>query len=228
MSRILIVDDEPQIRRLLRTSLTAHHYDVIESVSGKEAVASVADHPVDLVLLDLGLPDEDGISVIKRIREWSNVPIIVLSVRSDERDKIKALDLGANDYVNKPFAMGELLARVRAALRQQSQTETEPSSFHADGLCVDFSKRLVQKDGHDIKLSPKEYDLLRVLILHAQKVLTHRQLLQEVWGAEYTNDTHYLRIYIGQLRRKIEANPSQPHFIITESGVGYRFVAPSN
>ncbi len=222
LAKILVVDDEPQIRRLLRVSLTAHQYQVSEAISGKEALAAAASESPDLMLLDLGLPDEDGLAVIRQLREWSHLPVIVLSVRSHEKDKISALDLGANDYVDKPFSMGELLARIRAALRQKIQSEGLEPVFHCGALTIDFTKRQVAVGGQEIKLTPKEYDLLRVLAVKAGRVLTHSQLLREVWGEEYRDDTQYLRVYIGQLRQKIEENPSLPQYILTESGVGYR------
>jgi two-component system KDP operon response regulator KdpE len=220
--RVLVVDDERQIRRFLRTSLGAYHYQIVEASGGEEAVMKTATERPDVVILDLGLPDVDGLDVIRRIREWSDVPIIVLSVREREADKIEALDRGADDYVTKPFGIGELLARIRAALRHRLQTEVEEPIFHSGGLMVDLARRVVSVDGQEVKLAPKEYDLLRVLVIHAGKVLTHQQLLREVWGPGYSHETHYLRVYIGQLRQKIEANPAQPRYIVTESGVGYR------
>jgi two-component system KDP operon response regulator KdpE len=176
----------------------------------------------ELVLLDLGLPDIDGLEVIHRLREWSKVPIIVVSVRGHESEKVSALDSGADDYVTKPFGMGELLARMRAALRHRLQAELDEPVFHAAGLTVDLGKRLVSIDGHEVKLTPKEYDLLRVLVRHAGKVITHQHLLREVWGPGAVHETHYLRVYIGQLRQKIEADAAQPRYILTEPGVGYR------
>ena len=220
--RVLVVDDEAPIRRLLRTSLGAHHYRISEAAGGEEAILEVAAEAPDVVILDLGLPDVDGLDVIRRIREWSDVPIIVLSVRDREGDKVEALDRGADDYVTKPFSMGELLARIRAALRHRLQTETDEPVFRTGGLVVDLAKRTVTVDGREVRLSPKEYDVLRVLVTHAGKVLTHQQLLRQVWGPGYETETHYLRVHIGQLRQKIEANPAQPQYIITEPGVGYR------
>lgn len=177
---------------------------------------------LDVIILDMGLPDEDGLDVIRRIREWSQIPIIVLSVRGREADKIEALDRGADDYVTKPFGMGELLARIRAALRHRLQSEVEEPVFRSGGLTVDLARRVVSVDGREVKLTPKEYDLLHALVIHAGKVLTHQQLLREVWGPAYVNQPHYLRVYIGQLRQKIEPDPAQPRYILTEPGVGYR------
>ena len=220
--RVLIVDDEPQIRRFLRTSLSAYGYRVIEAACGREALTLTATERPELVLLDLGLPDIDGLEIIHRLREWTTVPIIVVSVRGQEREKIDALDNGADDYVTKPFGMGELLARMRAALRHRLQAELDEPVFHAAGLTVDLVRRAVTVDGREVKLTPKEYDLLRVLVTHAGKVITHQHLLREVWGPGAVQETHYLRVYIGQLRRKLEPDPAQPRYLITESGVGYR------
>jgi two-component system, OmpR family, KDP operon response regulator KdpE len=220
--RVLVVDDEPQIRRFLRTSLSAHGYRVNEASCGRDALALTATEQPELVLLDLGLPDIDGLEVIHRLREWSTVPIIVVSVRGQESEKIAALDNGADDYVTKPFGMGELLARMRAALRHRLQAELDEPVFHAAGLTVDLGKRVVTVDNHEVKLTPKEYDLLRVLVTHAGKVITHQHLLREVWGPGSVHETHYLRVYIGQLRQKLEPDPAQPRYILTEPGVGYR------
>jgi two-component system KDP operon response regulator KdpE len=220
--RVLIVDDEPQIRRFLRAALAAHSYTVIESASGGDALMRIATEHPDIVILDLGLPDIDGVEVIRRMREWSSVPVIVLSVRGGESDKVRALDLGADDYVTKPFNMGELLARIRAALRHQLQMEVADPLFRSGDLTVDLAKRIVTVGDEDVKLTPKEYDLLRTLVTHAGRVLTHQYLLREVWGPTYMRETHYLRVYIGTLRGKIEANPAQPMHILTEPGVGYR------
>jgi two-component system KDP operon response regulator KdpE len=220
--RVLVVDDEPQIQRWLRTSLSAQGYSVATAGNGQEAVAKASTAQPDVVLLDLGLPDLDGVEAIGRIREWSNVPIIVVSVRGREEEKIAALDRGADDYITKPFGMGELIARIRAALRHRLQAQIEEPIFHSGRLMVDLSKRMVTFDDREVKLTPKEYELLRSLVIHAGKVLTHEHLLREVWGPWFTRETHYLRIYVGQLRRKIEPNPAQPQYIITEPGVGYR------
>jgi two-component system KDP operon response regulator KdpE len=223
-ARILIIDDEPQIRRLLRVSLTAHGYDVDESQTGQEGINRTAVFKPDLILLDLGLPDIDGKAVVDAIREWSKVPIIILTARDQENEKIAALDTGADDYVTKPFSMGELLARLRVALRHAVTIEHSPVFICGD-LVIDLVTRHVTRGDKEIKLTPTEYEILKVLAQNVGKVLTHKQLLKAVWGTAYNEDTHYIRVYIGQLRRKVEENPSQPKFIITESGVGYRLMA---
>jgi two-component system KDP operon response regulator KdpE len=220
--RILVVDDEPQIRRLLRTSLAGHGYQMSEAAGGEAALTMTATQQPDVIVLDLGLPDLDGVEVIRRIREWSAVPIIVLSVRDRETDKIAALDCGADDYVTKPFGMGELLARIRATMRHRLQAEVAEPVFRSGALMVDLARRIVSVDDREVRLAPKEYDLLRLLVSHAGKVLTHQQMLRAVWGPAYVDETHYLRVYIGQLRQKIEADPAQPRHILTEPGVGYR------
>jgi len=220
--RILIVDDEQAIRRFLRTSLKAHGYEIIEASSGHDALRVATVERPGVVVLDLGLPDIDGIEVIRRLREWSNVPIIVLSVRERESDKIEALDLGADDYVTKPFGMGELLARIRAALRHRLRVEANEPIIAVDDLVVDLGKRQVSVREVIVKLTPKEYDLLRILITHAGKVVTHHRLLEEVWGSASKRQTHYLRVYVRQLRQKIEKDPARPRYIVTEPGVGYR------
>jgi two-component system KDP operon response regulator KdpE len=221
--KVLIVDDEPQIRRFLRASLQAHDYQVIEAENGKEGVRACTVQKPELLILDLGLPDMDGLDVIKLVREWSTIPIIVLSLRSDDSDKIQALDRGANDYVTKPFSMGELLARMRVALRQGPGTgaESEPVITAGD-IAIDLAKRLVTVGGTPVRLSRKEYDLLRILASHPGKVITHQQLLQEVWGQAYVEETQYLRVYVGQLRQKLEKEPAAPKYLVTEPGVGYR------
>jgi two-component system KDP operon response regulator KdpE len=221
-ARILVVDDEPQIRRFLSASLNSHEYTVIEAHTGNDAIRLCTTAQPDLVILDLGLPDIDGREVLTRIREWSRVPIIVLSVRFDEQDKIDALDRGADDYVTKPFGMGELLARMRTALRHRVGTSEEAPLFSTGGLAVDLTRRVVTVDGEEVRLSRKEYEVLRTLVKHAGKVITHQQLLREVWGPAHVNETQYLRVYVGQLRQKIERDPTQPRYIITEAGVGYR------
>ena len=222
--KVLVVDDEPQIRRFLRASLQSHDYTVIEAENGKEGLRVCTTQKPALLILDLGLPDMDGLDVIKNVREWSPVPIIVLSIRSDDVDKIEALDRGANDYVTKPFSMGELLARMRAALRQGRGDSAEAETVVTAGeLSIDLAKRLITLGGTPVKLSRKEYDLLKILALHAGKVITHQQLLQEVWGPAYVEETQYLRVYIGQLRQKLERDPAAPRWLITEPGVGYRF-----
>ena len=224
--KVLIVDDEPQIRRFLRASLQSHDYDLVEAENGKEAIKACTTQKPDLVILDLGLPDIDGLDVIKSVREWSTVPIIVLSIRSDDADKIEALDRGANDYVTKPFSMGELLARMRAALRQgHSDGDDAEPVLNVGDLTIDMTKRLVSRAGTPVKLSRKEYDLLRVLASHPDKVITHQHLLKEIWGPAYVEETQYLRVYIGQLRQKLERDPANPMHLITEPGVGYRLRA---
>ncbi|MGE4064020.1 MAG: response regulator [Rhodospirillaceae bacterium] len=221
--KVLIVDDEPQIRRFLRASLQAHDYQVIEAENGKEGVRACTVQKPDLLILDLGLPDMDGLDVIKLVREWSTIPIIILSLRSDDPDKIEALDRGANDYVTKPFSMGELLARMRVALRQGQGGASEAGPVITAGdIEIDLSKRLVTVSGAPVRLSRKEYDLLRILASHPGKVITHQQLLQEVWGQAYVEETQYLRVYIGQLRQKLEKEPASPKYLVTEPGVGYR------
>lgn len=222
-ARILIVDDEEQIRRLLRVALEAHEYHIDEAPSGQDGLRqAVMFHP-DLIILDLGLSDLDGLSVLGRIREWSQVPVIILTVIEQEGEKIKALDAGADDYVTKPFSMGELLARIRVAMRHAAKTEDEPVITVGD-LSIDLAHRLVTLKGKEVKLTPTEYDILKKLAVHSGRVLTHKQLLCEIWGKEYQNETHYLRVYIGQLRRKIEQDATQPRYIVTEPGVGYRLV----
>jgi two-component system KDP operon response regulator KdpE len=220
--RILVVDDERPIRRFLRTSLAVHGFEVIEAESGEEALQMAATQRPDLVILDLGLPDIDGIEVTRRLREWSQTPIIILSVRDQEKDKISALDAGADDYLTKPFGVGELTARIRAAMRHTAPVESEPI-FQSEGLVVDLAHRQITLNGNEVSLTPTEYDLLRLLIQYAGKVLTHHQLLRQVWGAAYEDQAHLLRVNISNLRRKIEADPTQPAFILTEPGVGYRF-----
>jgi two-component system KDP operon response regulator KdpE len=219
--RVLIVDDEPAIRRFLRATLTAHGYTIFEAERG-EVVPSVilADRP-DLILLDLGLPDLDGVDVTRLIREWTPVPIIVISVRGQEGDKIAALDAGADDYLTKPFGVGELLARMRVALRRVGSSENDPV-FTSGDLVVDMARREVKVIGQVVQLTPTEYEILRVLVRGAGKVLTHRQLLREVWGQGYEQETHMLRVNISNLRRKIELDPARPRYIRTEPGVGYR------
>ena len=219
-ARVLVIDDEPAIRRLLKTSLSAEGYDVVEAASGEEGWSAFGRTKPDLVLLDLGLPDIDGKEVIRRIRAAGLTPIIVLSIRSDERGKVEALDIGADDYVTKPVGMDELNARLRAALRHRLQQQGKEPVFATGDLTVDLVGRHVMVNGVEVKLSPKEYDLLRVLVMHAGKVLTHQHIMREVWGA--ATDVQYLRIYIRQLRQKIEADPERPMLIQTEAGVGYR------
>jgi two-component system KDP operon response regulator KdpE len=218
--RILVVDDEPAIRRFLRASLSPHA-TLLEAATGREALDAVAAHRPDLIILDLGLPDLDGVEVTRLLREWSRIPIIILSVRGSERDKIAALDAGADDYLTKPFGVGELMARVRVAMRHALGEVAEPV-FRVGGLAVDRTRRTVTLDGNEVQLTPTEYELLRVLVSHSGRVLTHRQLLREVWGLEYELDTHTLRVNISNLRRKIEPDPARPRYLVTEPGVGYR------
>ena len=223
---ILVVDDEPEIRRFLRAGLGAHDFAVIEAGTGSEALAALAREKPDLVILDLGLPDRDGTDVIRSIRAANDVPIVVLSVRDDERGKVAALDLGADDYVVKPFGMDELLARVRAALRHRYQASGERPVFAAGDLSVDLVRRTVRRGGSDVKLSPKEYELLKLLVTHAGKVLTHRQILTQIWGPAHVEDAQYLRVFIRSLRQKLEPDPARPYLIQTEAGVGYRLRSP--
>jgi two-component system KDP operon response regulator KdpE len=222
--RVLVVDDEPAIRRFLRASLSAQGYQVIEAQTANGARELFRRNTPDVVVLDLGLPDGDGLDIIKELRDsGSAAPIIVLSSRTDEAGKVRALDLGADDYVTKPFGVEELLARLRAALRHRLQQQGEKPVFKSGDLTVDLVRRLITVRGTDVKLSPREYDLLRLLVMHAGKVLTHRFILHEVWGTE--TDVQYLRIYIRALRQKIEADPDRPQTIVTEQGVGYRLRA---
>lgn len=219
--RVLVVDDEQAIRRYLRATLSAHGFVISEAIDGQQALISAATDRPELIILDLGLPDLDGIEVTRRLREWTSIPIIILSVREQENDKIAALDAGADDYLTKPFGTGELMARIRVALRRSGQASEEPV-FQVDDLLVDLTRRQVKRSGVEVSLTPTEYDLLRVLVLHAGKVITHRQLLRLVWGTGYETETHLLRVNMSNLRRKIETDPTRPHYIITEPGVGYR------
>lgn len=219
--RILVIDDERAIRRYLRTSLAVHGHEVMEAATGQAGLDMVLARRPDLIVLDLGLPDMDGVEVTRRLREWSATPIIILSVRDREDDKVAALDAGADDYLTKPFGIGELMARVRVAIRHVVQPVSEPVIEVGD-LVVDLGKREVTREGTRIALTPTEYDLLRVLAQNLGKVLTHTQLLRQVWGAAYEEESHLLRVNISNLRRKIEPNPDQPQFVLTEPGVGYR------
>jgi two-component system KDP operon response regulator KdpE len=220
--RVLIVDDEEQILKFLTTALEASDYEVIRAENGRQALHLIATAAPDLIVLDLGLPDIDGKEVLVKARNFSVVPIIVLSARDRESEKIQALDLGANDFVEKPFKIGELLARLRVAARLAAHETTRPKNFEADGLRVDLDRRLVMRAGQQVKLTPKEYELLAFLVLHAGRVATHHQILLHVWGQAHVHDTQYLRVFVGQLRAKIEAQPDTPRLILTEPGVGYR------
>ncbi len=220
-ARILIVDDEPAIRRFLHGLLPAHGYTVVEASTGKEALEAVANQRPEVIVLDLGLPDLDGVQVTRLLREWTQIPILILSVRGAEEDKVAALDAGADDYLTKPFGSRELLARLRAALRRATQTSVEPIFILGD-LQVDLTRRLVTVAGREVQLTPTEYDLLRVMVTNAGKVLTHHQLLRQVWGVGYDDEMHMLRVNISNLRRKLEPDPTRPRFILTEPGVGYR------
>jgi two-component system KDP operon response regulator KdpE len=222
---ILVIDDEPPIRRFLKASLLNAGYVVEEAATGEEGLRLAASHPPDLVLLDLGLPGLDGQEVLRRLREWLSAPVIVLSARDLESQKIAALDSGADDYVTKPFSLGELLARIRTALRHAQPAAAEASVLTAGDLRVDFAARLVYRDDQEVHLTPLEYKLLATMMKHAGKVLTHRFLLREVWGPNDVQETHYLRIFVANLRRKLEQDSVRPRHILTEQGVGYRFAA---
>jgi len=221
---VLIIEDEPQIRRFLRATLSSHGYVLVEATTGAEGLSQAATRQPDLILLDLGLPDLDGLDVTQRVREWSKVPIIVLSARGQENDKIAALDAGADDYLTKPFGVGELLARMRVALRHATLAAQEPneSVFSVGELRVDLERRQVFVSGSEVHLTPIEYRLLTTLVRYAGKVITHRQLLKEAWGLAYQDENHYLRVYMGQLRHKLETDPARPRYLVTEPGVGYR------
>ncbi len=219
--RVLVIDDEPTIRRFLHTSLSAHGYSVFDAVDGREAISAVAAHRPDLVILDLGLPDVDGIEVTRRLREWTQIPIIIVTVQEQEKAKIDALDAGADDYVTKPFGMGELLARMRASMRRAASPAGEPV-FTSGQLTVDQSRRLVTVGDREVQLTPTEYELLRALVTHAGKVLTHPHLLRQVWGTGYETETHLLRVNMSNLRHKLEQDAARPSYILTEPGVGYR------
>jgi two-component system KDP operon response regulator KdpE len=220
---VLVIDDELQIRRLLRVCLDANGYRVIEAATGQEGISNAAQHRPDVVVLDLGLPDMDGVTVLKRLREWTQVPVVVLSVRDREDDKIKALDNGADDYLTKPFGTGELLARLRVAMRH-GQSPADSPVFRSRRLEVDLTARVVRVEGKEVKLTATEYALLRLFVQHAGKVLTHQQILREVWGPNYVDQTQYLRVYMAHLREKLETEPSKPSLLLTEPGVGYRLM----
>lgn len=226
LSRILVVDDEPQIQRFLKPSLTAAGYDVIQAATGAEALKAAVTQAPDLMILDLGLPDMDGKDVIAQLRAWSDIPVLILSARDRESEKIAALDLGADDYIEKPFGIGELTARIRTALRHRGRRDAIPTVFEVEGLTIDPIKRLVLRDGETVHLTPKEYDLLLLLARHAGRVVTHRTLLTTIWGSAHGDDLHYLRVFIGQLRQKIERDPTEPRIVTTEPGVGYRLAEP--
>ena len=220
LPHILIVDDEHPILRFLSASLSGQ-YEISEAAAGEDAIHAVANKHPDLMILDLGLPDIDGVEVTRRVREWTDMPIIIVSVREQESEKVAALDAGADDYLTKPFSAGELLARIRVALRHSTPAESTPV-FQSGDLSVDLARRLVSVAGQELELTPKEYDILCALVQHAGKVLTHRQLLRTVWGTAYESETHILRVNVSNLRRKIERYPAKPEHIITEPGVGYR------
>jgi len=223
LARVLIVDDEPQILRFLRPALEASDYDVLHAATGREALRIAANSAPDVIILDLGLPDMDGKDVLAAARAFTQAPVLILSARDRETEKIAALDLGADDYIEKPFAIGELLARLRAALRHARGAHAVKTRIEVDGLVIDMDKRLVTRDGVAIKLTPREYDLLCALSPNAGRVMTHGQILTAVWGPAHKDDTQYLRVFVGQLRAKIERDPAQPEIIRTESGIGYRF-----
>jgi two-component system, OmpR family, KDP operon response regulator KdpE len=222
--KVLVIDDDPQIRRALRAGLERNGYSVTLAASGEEGLDAAAEQSPEVVILDLAMPGMDGLEVCRQLREWSSVPIVVLSVREGEKDKIAALDLGADDYLTKPFSLDELLARLRAVLRRAGGAEEpEPPSFSAGDLQIDFTRRRVTLAGNEVHLTPIEYDLLRYMALHPERVLTHRQLLTKVWGAAYAEDTHTLRVHIANLRHKIEPDPARPRLLHTEPRIGYRF-----
>jgi two-component system, OmpR family, KDP operon response regulator KdpE len=224
---ILIIEDEPQIRHFLRTTLTAEGYRVIEAQNGERGALEAATHKPDLVMVDLGLPDLDGVEVVKRIRAWSALPILIVSARNEEADKVAALDAGADDYVTKPFGVGELTARIRVALRHAARgaQQTAAETLRFGRVEIDLERRRVRSDGKNIHLTPIEFRLLGCLARHAGMVLTHRHLLREVWGPSYVDQAHYLRIYMKQLRHKLEPDPARPRFLLTETGVGYRLAS---
>ena len=222
-TKALIIDDEPQIRRLLRVTLEASSYEVNEAATGQEGLVQAAQYRPQIVLLDLGLPDMDGVAVLKRLREWSRVPVVILSVKDRDAEKAAPLDAGADDYVTKPFGTVELLARLRVALRH-SEAHSEPPIFRSAQLVVDLADRRVTVSGKEVSFTVTEYNLLRLLVRHAGKVLTHRFLLREIWGPNAENQNHYLRVYVARLREKIETDPSQPSLLLTEPGIGYRLV----
>ncbi len=222
--KILVVDDDPQIRRVMKATLVGHNYEVIEARTGEDALEKTPQEMPNLVLLDMNMPGMGGLETCRALRAGSDIPVIILSVRNSEKDKVAALDAGADDYVTKPFSIEELLARIRAALRRSSP-ESGPQAFHSEDLEIDFQSRRVHARGKDVRLTPKEFELLRYLVAHAGKPVTHRELLQGVWGPDYGDEPEYLRVFINQVRKKIEANPAKPQYILTEPWVGYRFAA---
>ena len=224
---VVLIEDEPQIRRFLRATLNGQGYRLFEAATGADGIVEVGSRQPDVVIIDLGLPDMDGVAVIRRLREWTAIPIIVLSARGQERDKVTALDAGADDYVSKPFSAGELLARIRVALRHTAGAshEGDEAAFKVGDLQVDRLRRHVSLGGSEVRLTPTEYKLLTTLIRHAGKVVTHQQLLREVWGPAHTDQAHYVRIYMAHLRHKLEAEPARPRYLLTEPGVGYRLAA---
>jgi two-component system KDP operon response regulator KdpE len=221
-AQVLVVDDEAAILRFLKPALEANNYEMLSASTVADAIKQIASRTPDIVLLDLGLPDGDGKEIIRRVREWSDVPIIVLSAREREAEKIDSLDLGADDYVNKPFSVGELMARMRTALRHRLQKKAEVPVLHVGNLEIDAVRHRVTRSGVELKLTPKEFELLSFLARHAGRVVTHKQILSAVWGPAHTEDTQYLRVYVGQLRQKIEEKPDDPRIVLTEPGIGYR------
>lgn len=221
--KILIIDDEKEIRKLLRVTLSAHNFLLEESENGNSGVTKAAFFKPDLILLDLSLPDLDGLDVLRRIREFAKMPIIILSVRENENDKIEALDSGADDYITKPFGIGELLARIRASIRHSKAEINEPVIVF-DNLTIDLIKRIIKVGKNEVKLSPTEYDILKILAQNKEKIVTQKFLLEKIWGLTYINESHYLRIYIGQIRKKIEKDPARPEHLLTEPGIGYRLI----
>jgi len=227
LGRILVVDDDPQIRRVMKATLVGHNYEVVEARTGEDALERISHEIPSLVLLDMNMPGMGGLETCRALRSGSDIPVIVISVRNSEKDKVAALDAGADDYVTKPFSIEELLARIRAALRRSpAGPEGGPRAFSAPGLEIDFEARRVRARGKDVRLTPKEFELLRYLVAHAGKPVTHRELLQSVWGPDYGDEPEYLRVFVNQVRKKIEANPARPKYVLTEPWVGYRFAAP--
>ena len=224
MTRVLVIDDEPQIQRALATNLRARDFEVDLALTGRDGLRLAADRHPDLVIVDLGLPDVDGVEVVAGLRGWTNVPILVLSVRDGETDKVAALDAGADDYITKPFGMNELLARMRAAIRRNVPVDEEPI-VTTDTLSIDLQRKVVERDGDEVKLTPTEWHLVEVLVRNAGRLVSQRQLLQEVWGPQYGTESAYLRVHMAQVRKKLEPDPSRPRHFLTERGMGYRFTA---